>query len=502
MLGLFILALSLLSQPGAGILTPILLASAAAVAGVMLVQRQRGRTAPLLGMGMIFVTHDLSVAGLAWLGVLSPFDDALKAARFEAFLATHDVTSGALAKQALLDQIDKRLGDGEVVGVTLVHLGRLQATIISLGHRVGELVVREAVLRLERHLGQTPARIGSDMLAWSTRSEMSQDLQRAIALSVGHAIDQPYTVEGHEIMIESKFGTAQMLDVVDAADGLRTAEVTLAQAQGQNQKVAAYDAEQDRQIALRREKDVALREALRRGEFYLLYQPQVDLATGMLAGVEALVRWKSTTLGQVSPADFVPLCEETGLMVAIGNWILHEACKSAAAWHWEGRLSVNVSGVQFKAGDLVRHVSAALASSGFPADRLDLEITESLLVEDDQAVLDDLAQLRAMGISIAIDDFGTGFSSLSYLSRLPVDKLKIDQAFIRKLPDPKEEALVETVILLAKRLGLGVVAEGIETDAQRAYLRRLQCDVGQGYLFGAPATAMELGFAPVTVAAA
>lgn len=411
-----------------------------------------------------------------------------------AYLASHDPESGARSRQVLLDALDKTLSQGEAAGVTLVHLGRLNQAIASLGHDVAEQAAKESLQRISQLLGVAPARVGSDLFAWAQLAPLNEAKQVDFCRSIGHVLDEPYAIAGHQVILETRFGMATARDgLVSAAELLRQADVALGHARTQGLKCALFETKQSDLINQRRLRDIALRQALRNGEFYLLFQPQIDLASTRLVGVEALVRWNSPSLGQVSPMDFIPLAEETGLIVELGQWVLEEACRQAAQWSWDGRLSVNVSSAQFMLGDVVGSVAKALAISGFPADRLDLEITESLFVHDDTRIVSDLQALRNLGVHIALDDFGTGYSSLSYLARLPIDKLKIDQAFVRPLPDPHHEALVESIVLMAKRLGMTVVAEGIETARQCDYLTGLGCDIGQGYLFGRPSTPQALG---------
>lgn len=409
-----------------------------------------------------------------------------------AYLASHDPGSGARSRQALLDALDADLARGQQANLILVQLGRLDQAIVSLGHDVGDSATREVVQRITRELNLVPARIGSDLFAWPLAPLENAGPAETIR-SIGLTLDAPYRVAGHEIILETRFGIASAShDEISAAELLRQADVALGHARAHDLKSASFAPEQGELIHQRRHKDIALRQALQNSEFYLLFQPQIDLTSNVMVGVEALVRWNSPSLGQVSPIDFIPLAEETGLIVGLGHWVLQEACRQAAQWCWPGRLSVNVSSAQFLLGDVIGSVRQALASSGFPANRLDLEITESLFVRDDSTIIANLQQLRAMGIHIALDDFGTGYSSLSYLARLPIDKLKIDQAFVRPLPDLHHEALVETIVLMARRLGMSVVAEGVETAHQRDYLAGLGCEVGQGYLFGRPSTAHAL----------
>ena len=239
-----------------------------------------------------------------------------------------------------------------------------------------------------------------------------------------------------------------------------------------------------------------LRKALDRGDFLVHYQPQIDLASGELAGVEALIRWQRPGGGLVSPGHFLSLAEETGLIVPIGEWVLATACATAVDWANRGRplrMAVNFSPLQFRSAELPDLVEKALSWSGLAADKLVVEITESSLIRDDLLAGPSLKRLQALGCRIALDDFGTGYSSLSYLTRFPVDELKIDQSFVRGLEsDAKMQSIVKAIVVMAQGLGLETIAEGIETEAERAFLEGIGCDVGQGYLFARPLDAESL----------
>jgi len=236
-----------------------------------------------------------------------------------------------------------------------------------------------------------------------------------------------------------------------------------------------------------------MRAALDRLEFFLLYQPQVDLKTGKLVGAEALLRWKHPEFGLVSPADFIPVAEASGFICDLGCWALAEACRAATEWPDRLNLAVNVSPIQFSRPELVAEVKAALATSGLAASRLHLEITESAFVDGSEQIMSVISELRALGIAVALDDFGTGYSSLSYMAGFPLDKLKIDQSFVRKIADdPKILAIVATVGSLAHGLGLKVVAEGIETETEWQMLAQMGCEEGQGYFFGKPQSSAAL----------
>jgi predicted signal transduction protein with EAL and GGDEF domain len=391
----------------------------------------------------------------------------------------------------MIDILEQRAASAPPLTLVAAQFPRLSQVIATLGHEVAELVARAIAARLQSLGDVLPTRLGSDVFAFVLPDG---DDAGAIARVVT-ALEEPYRVEGHTIVLYLVLGlTTSATAADDPAELMRQAEVALRVASQQRLSLARYDAAMSGRIKSRRLLDLALHHALERDELQLVFQPQVCLRTGVLLGTEALVRWHSAEHGDVSPAQFIPLAEESSLIAEIGTWVMREACRQAADWPWQGRLSVNVSAMQFRHGDLLADVTQALADSGFPAHRLDIEITESLCTQDDVQTLQTLRALRALGCSIAMDDFGTGYSSLSYLAQLPIDKIKIDQSFIRGLPALDNQVLVETAVSLGQRLGKVVIAEGVETDAQRAYLSSIGCDLGQGYYFGRPGPASELPF--------
>jgi EAL domain-containing protein (putative c-di-GMP-specific phosphodiesterase class I) len=249
----------------------------------------------------------------------------------------------------------------------------------------------------------------------------------------------------------------------------------------------------DEKLRARQDLEAAMQQAIERGEISLMFQPQVSLDDGSIVGVEALMRWMHPQLGAVSPERFIPVAEETGRIVELGRWILDEACREVATWPGNLRLSVNVSPIQFELLDVVDEIREALAVSGLPAHRLDVEITEGIFMSNAKAVIQSLQHLRNLGVSIALDDFGTGYSSLSYLGRLPVDKIKIDQSFVKRLPGDQEAGvIIRAVMMLSEALRKVVIAEGIETADQAWMLRMMSCKIGQGFHFGRPKTAAEM----------
>src|SRR6185437_234081 len=254
-----------------------------------------------------------------------------------------------------------------------------------------------------------------------------------------------------------------------------------------------FDPRMEARVRARRELEVDLRQAIADGGLEVHYQPCVNLQDDRVTGCEALVRWRHPERGMISPAEFIPIAEDTGLINELGEWVLATACADAASWPDNIRLAVNVSPIQFKSGTLALRIMAALASSGLPADRLELEITEAVLIRDDEAALAILHQLRAIGVRIALDDFGTGYSSLSYLQRFPFDKIKIDRCFVEDIAEPGgSSSIVQAVVHLANARQMTTTAEGVETLAQKQLLRTLGCSEMQGHLFSAAKPAAEL----------
>jgi len=254
-----------------------------------------------------------------------------------------------------------------------------------------------------------------------------------------------------------------------------------------------FETDMEAEVRARRSLEMDLRQALVDGGFEVYYQPCLDLQTNAITGCEALVRWRHPQRGMISPAEFIPLAEDTGLINQLGEWVLTTACKEAVSWPGNIRLAVNVSPVQFRSGMLALKVMAALAASGLAASRLELEITEAVLIRDDEAALAVLHDLRAIGVRIALDDFGTGYSSLSYLQRFPFDKIKIDRCFITDIAEPEgSSSIVQAVVTIAADRRMTTTAEGVETEQQRELLRELGCSEMQGYLFSPPKPAADI----------
>ena len=381
-----------------------------------------------------------------------------------------------------------------VVTVMFIDLDRFKTINDTLGHDVGDLVIKAAAERIVGCLraGDTVARLGGDEYA-VVLADMAQTQDAArVAQKIVDAFSEPLRVAEHELFVTVSIGvTLYPSDDASVDNLLKNADIAMyrAKERGRN-SYQFYTADMNAKAGERLALETHLRHALERGELLLHYQPQVDLQTGRIIGVEALVRWQRQT-GLVSPADFIPLAEETGLIVPIGEWVLRTACARGKAWHDAGfgflRLSVNVSARQFRQNDFSETVAKVLRDTGFPPVSLELEMTESLLMEHAEAMITRFEELHAMGVSLSIDDFGTGYSSLSYLKRFPIDTVKIDRSFVNDIiTDPDQAAIASGIISLAQNLRLKVVAEGVETEEQAAFLRSRRCDAMQGYLFSRP----------------
>jgi predicted signal transduction protein with EAL and GGDEF domain len=302
-------------------------------------------------------------------------------------------------------------------------------------------------------------------------------------------LNEPFGIDGHQVVAGASVGIALAPEDGDDPDRLlKAADLALYRAKAEGRGTfRAFEPEMDRHAQARRAMELDLRRALVMGEFEVHYQPLLDLRTDRVSGFEALLRWNHPERGRVPPAEFVPVAEEIGLIEPLGEWVLQQACRDVAGWPRRLKLAVNVSPVQFTRRNLVEQVEKALARSGLPATQLDLEITESLFLQEHNEVLATMDALRARGIGFALDDFGTGYSSLSYVRRFPITKIKIDRSFVSGIPhDPEAVAIIQAVIAIATNLGLRTNAEGLEQSEQTSLLRLLGCDEGQGYGLGRP----------------
>jgi diguanylate cyclase (GGDEF)-like protein len=364
----------------------------------------------------------------------------------------------------------------------------------SLGHGVGDQLLTEVARRLasEVHGGELLARLGGDEFVVLVPGQMQTQDAQAFGDLLQATLSQPWTVGGHRIGIRSSIGVGFAPLNADSADQLlRVCDMALyaAKAAGRN-TLCFFDASMARLADQKIELLSDMTQGLQRGEFLLHYQPQVNMASGALAGFEALVRWQHPVRGLVSPLEFIPIAEESGLIVNLGAWVLRQACADAMLWPTHLRVAVNLSAVQFGSPDLLQVVNGALSDSRLLSTRLELEMTESILFQDSKEALQTLQVLRQMGIRIALDDFGTGYSSLAYLRSFPLDKLKIDRSFVAILDGPATDAsalaIVRAIVRLAQALQLDTTAEGVETPDQHDTLKRIGCGLAQGNLIAKP----------------
>jgi diguanylate cyclase (GGDEF)-like protein len=433
-----------------------------------------------------------------------------------AYLARFDAMTGLPNRTVFRERLQAALEAAREadasVSLILLDLDRYKTINDSLGHEVGDRLLQAVAARLERCAeGGDVARLGGDEFALIVPAGDAADAAGNRARAILDALSKPFNVDGHEVFVTPSIGTSRFPDGGPGAEDLiRNAEVAMYQAKerGRN-NLQAFAPEMARPASERVRLETALRHALSRDEFVLFYQPQLDLASGQVMGLEALLRWHHPHLGLVPPARFITLAEETGLIVPIGEWVLATACAQNRVWLDAGlpplRVVVNLSARQFRQETLAMEVTRALADSGMPADSLALEITEGALMEDTRRNDTLLAELKGIGVRISIDDFGVGYSSLSYLKRFPVDILKLDRSFVKDLAsDPGDVAITRAVIALARGLKLAVIAEGVETRAQLDILRAEGCDGVQGYLVSRPLPARRVermlrGGPPATV---
>jgi diguanylate cyclase (GGDEF)-like protein len=411
------------------------------------------------------------------------------------YLSRHDPVTGALTRSALLDEAQRLLSAGTALSLVMLDLRRFRAINDTLGHSQGDVLLKLVVARLRNMGPDAVARLGGDNFALLAPA-MERGKLEGYCQTVAEWLSFPYQLDdGHRAIIAASAGaTSSMLSGTDAETMLSHADMALSEAKkGRGVAVRLFEPGMDDRLHTSQKMDAALREALRLKNLTLLYQPQIDLKTGLVVGAEALSRWTDPTLGIISPADFVPAAEETGLIVELGAWVFEMACREATTWPEHLRLSVNVSPIQFELSNVPEAIESALTRSGLDPRRLDIEITEGTFVRNASQTTEALQMIRAMGVSISLDDFGTGYSSLGYLGRLPIDTIKIDQRFVRELPDDDEsKAIVAAVLSLSHALQKSVVAEGIETRAQADLLRAAGCETGQGYYFGRPMTSASI----------
>jgi diguanylate cyclase (GGDEF)-like protein len=431
-------------------------------------------------------------------GWLSTHEDMTEYRRIEArvtHMAHHDVLTELPNRILLRERLERALEGvhkGKSLAVLCLDLDRFKDINDTLGHSVGDALLKAVGERLTACVGDgdTVARFGGDEFSIVQTAGEQPIAATALATRIIEAISGSFDLDGHQVGIGTTIGIAVAPgDGTDADQLLKNADLALYRAKSEGRGVYRFfEPDMDADMQARRQLQLDLRKALVNGEFELHYQPLVNLERDEICGFESLLRWHHPDRGMVSPAEFIPLAEETGLIVPIGEWALREACFAAAKWPQGIKIAINLSACQFKSRQLVETVFSALALSGLPAQRLELEITESVLLQNNATTLDMLHQMRALGVRIALDDFGTGYSSLSYLRSFPFDKIKIDRCFVSDLSEAGEDALaiLRAVAGLGASLGIATTAEGVETQEQLARVREEGCTEMQGYLFSPP----------------
>jgi diguanylate cyclase (GGDEF)-like protein len=414
----------------------------------------------------------------------------------EAERARRDPLTGLANRVTLHATLGRLLAANAPVTVISIDLDRFKSVNDTLGHPIGDTLLRKVAERLGTVAleGDVVARLGGDEFTILKPGHFSHAEIETVAKRVVDLIGRTYALEGHMIHIGASVGVTQApQDGTDNDVLMKNADLALYRAKSEGRgRFRFFEQEMDEQMQARRAIELDLRRALAMKEFELAYQPQVDLATQDVVGFEALLRWRNPTRGLVSPAEFIPVAEDTGLIVAIGEWVLRTACRDAASWPAPTSVGVNLSALQFRSPTLAQTVLSALDSTGLAPERLELEITESALIEDTDTVLALLQRFREVGVRVSMDDFGTGYSSLAYLQKFPFDRLKIDQSFVRGMGQNAEAgAIVRAVAALGASLGMKTTAEGVETQEQLAAIRSEGCTHVQGYFTGRPMTVAD-----------
>jgi diguanylate cyclase (GGDEF)-like protein len=415
-------------------------------------------------------------------------------------LAHYDALTDLPNRVLFREQLDrefKRARRGEQFALLYIDIDEFKGINDSLGHPVGDDFLKALAKRLTDCIRESDfvARLGGDEFAIIQTAVAGLSDVTSLVDRVHEAIRLPFECLGHHIRTDASIGVAMAPeDGADIDQLIKNADLAMYDAKTAGRRTCRFfEPQMDAKARARRALELDLREAIRTESFEVYYQPLVDLITNQVTGCEALLRWRHPERGMVSPAEFIPLAEDTGMITELGEWVLRTACAEAAAWPDRVRLAVNVSPVQFRSQTLALKVASALAASGLPANRLELEITEAVLIRDDEIALDTLHQLRAIGVRIALDDFGTGYSSLSYLQRFPFDKIKIDRSFVNDIAGVDGSSpIVQAVINIAAARNMTTTAEGVETQQQRTLLRGLGCTQMQGYLFSAARPSEEI----------
>jgi diguanylate cyclase (GGDEF)-like protein/PAS domain S-box-containing protein len=466
-------------------------------------QRKNGNIYPLwLGLTAI---RDNNNQISNYIGIFSDISERKEAEARIRYLAQHDVLTGLPNRTMFTADLVSAIASAKKLqqhlALLFIDLDHFKNINDSLGHHYGDLLLKATAERLKSRLKASDSicRQGGDEFILILQDIITPDEVAHIAERLISVLSTPIQLNEHEVTVSASIGIALYPEDGDNEETLvKNADAAMyhAKQSGRDQYRFFVKSLND-SVHERLTIENGLRKALERNEFELYYQPQINLVSGKMTGVEALIRWHHPEFGMVPPSRFIPVAEDSGMIIPIGDWVLKEACRQAAAWHQNGleeiMMAVNLSAVQFRRGDMVKSIYAALETSGLDPAYLELELTESILIQDTEKVLATVQQLKALGVKLAIDDFGTGYSSLSYLKRFNVDKLKIDQSFIRNMVnDPSDAAIVHAIIQMASSLKLRTIAEGVEDQSMLAPLRLHHCDEAQGYYFARPMPADEL----------
>jgi diguanylate cyclase (GGDEF)-like protein len=450
------------------------------------------------GRIIAIVNHPTADGG--WVATHEDITEQKRAEQRITYAALHDSLTGLANRRLFCEELEealKRARRGEQLAVLYLDVDHLKRINDTLGHPIGDKLLKGVADRLRSCIRDIDlvARLSGDEFAIIQSSLSGPSDAAALAVRIREAIHTPFDLDDHQVTVDISVGISiAPTDASALNELLKTADIALYEAKNTGRGTYCfYQTEMNERMQGRSKLEQDLQSALTKGEFELFYQPVVNLEDDKVNSFEALLRWHHPTRGLVSPAEFIPLAEETGLIIPLGEWVLREACAEAANWPDNISIAVNVSAIQATSKNMINVIIGAIASAGLPANRLILEITESVFLKDTFDNLATLRRLHELGVQFAMDDFGTGYSSLGYLMRFPFSKIKIDRSFIAGLPDNDESrAIVRAIADLARNLKMQVIAEGVETTAQREQVKMLGCTEMQGYLFSMPRTAAEI----------